>query len=69
MRRLLSTARRAVVDVSFVLGVLCVCVALRAAVRRRLRGLRGADGGRQAVMDFWRGVGRVVGKVVEGWTR
>lgn len=65
----MSTARRAVVDVSFILGMVCAVIAIRAALRRRLRGTLGDLGARQAVVDFCKGVVGVVSKVGEGWKR
>ncbi|GHJ85878.1 hypothetical protein NliqN6_2280 [Naganishia liquefaciens] len=67
--RLMSTARRAIVDVSFVLGMICAVVALRAALRRRLRGKLDDLGGRRAVLEFWKGVVGVVGKIGGGLRR
>lgn len=62
--RLLSTVRRAVVDVSFVLFCLCVFTAGRAAVRRRVRfGALAEEGGRKAVWDFVGGVAEMAGRV------
>jgi len=65
----MSTARRAIVDVSFVLGIMCVVVALRAALRRRLRGKLDDLGGRRALVEFWKRVVGVIGKVGDGRTR
>ena len=65
----MSTARRAIVDVSFVLGMVCAIVALRAALRRRLRGKLDDLGGRRAVLEFWKSVVGVIGKVGEKWKR
>lgn len=62
--RLLSTVRRAVIDVSFVLFCLCLFSAGRAAVRRRLRFSTWAEeGGRKAVRDFVGGVAEMAGRV------
>lgn len=56
--RLLSTVRRAAVDVSFVLVCFCLFTAGRAALRRRLRfGATSVEqGGRRAMLDFVKGV-------------
>ncbi|KAI5449806.1 hypothetical protein NCC49_004018 [Naganishia albida] len=56
--RLLSTVRRAAVDVSFVLVCFCLFTAGRAALRRRLRfrATSVEQGGRRAMLDFVKGV-------------
>lgn len=66
--RLLSTARRAVIDISFILVMLCLFRAGRAAIRRRIGfGALGEAGGRRAVVEFWKGVVEVAAKVGNAW--
>ncbi|KAJ9094277.1 hypothetical protein QFC21_006103 [Naganishia friedmannii] len=63
--RLLVTARRAIIDISFVLVVICMYKASWSAIRRRMRfgGAMAEEGGRKAIVEFWKGVAAVAGRV------
>ncbi|KAJ9117707.1 hypothetical protein QFC24_006421 [Naganishia onofrii] len=67
--RLLVTARRAIIDISFVLVVICMYKASWSAIRRRMRfgGAMAEEGGRKAIVEFWKGVAAVAGRVGGVW--
>ncbi|KAJ9113017.1 hypothetical protein QFC22_006113 [Naganishia vaughanmartiniae] len=69
--RLLVTARRAIIDISFVLVVICMYKASWSAIRRRMRfgGAMTEEGGRKAIVEFWKGVAAAAGRVGGVWGR
>ncbi|KAJ9112891.1 hypothetical protein QFC19_000446 [Naganishia cerealis] len=67
--RLMVTARRAIVDISFILVILCMYKASWSAIRRRMRfgSAMAEEGGRKAIVEFWKSVAAMAGRVGGMW--